>query len=157
MIKRSLAHRQPPAFLDGRNAGRAIAAITGKDDPNRIRALIVSKRNKKQIHHHAPRFHRRGSCQAQVAVVDGENGARRDNRDGIGHRDHPTTREIDGHGCVAGEDFGQRTFMVRIKMLHEHKGHAAIGRHRGKKGLICNQATRRGANPDNQRPAPGNH
>ena len=118
MIKRSLAHRQPPAFLDGRNAGRAIAAIAGKDDPHRIRALIVGERNKKQIHHHAPRLYWRGHYQAKAALVDGEDGARRDDRDRIGRRDHPITGEIDGHRGVAGEDFGQRTVMFRIKMLH---------------------------------------
>ncbi len=70
--------------------------------------------------------------------------------DPVGLQLHVLLSQDDRDGRGAVEDFRQRALMVGRQVLHQDEGHPAVGRQVREKCRESFQATRRGANTDDQ-------
>jgi len=64
----------------------------------------------------------------------------RDRVDAVGHHRHLVSRLDHRHGSGALQDFGENADVVRIKVRHQHEGHAAVGRNIAEELLECFEA-----------------
>lgn len=93
---------------------------------------------------------RRRLLDLQEAVFDGQRGIGRNNEDVIWLDRHPVGGRDDLHLRVSGEDLCEQALLLGSQMLDQYEPHAAVGWHDIKEVFECIEASRRGAQANDQ-------
>ncbi len=154
VVELGLAEGQAAGLLDFRDAQGAVAAEPGQDDADRVLALVLRQRGEEGVDRGAPGGGRRRAGNPEAAAADRQDGVRRDDVDLVRAEDRAVLGEAHRHARVAADDGGQGAFVLGIKVLDQHEGHAGVGRHGREERLVGVQAAGRGADAHHQA-APG--
>ena len=145
-----LRQGQPALFFDRSKSQSAIAAAPRQDDAHRVLALVVGKRAQKAIDRPAKLTVRRRLRDAKFSVPDSQRCIRRDDPDRVWCRECAILCLSDLHLRMPTQQFDKHAFVMRIEMLDEHEGQAAVRRHIREECLKGFKTSSGGANPDDE-------
>jgi hypothetical protein len=125
---RVLDQDQTSGLVDVLHATRAIAAAPGQDDGHGARATVLGQRPKEDVDGEVQLRVRTSLRQQQSPGGDDHHLLARDQIDVVRADLDAVLHVQDGHGGVPGQQLVHRALEVGRQVLHEHEGHAAVGR-----------------------------
>ena len=149
-IELGLRQRQAAVLLDGADADRAIAPDTREHDADGTLATVLGQRGEEGIDRPAMLARRRRRRDLENAILDGEGRIRRNDEDTILFDRGSIRSRDDRNGALRPEQLDQEAFVVRVKMLHQHEGHAGVGRRFRQKALEGGEPPCGGADADDE-------
>ena len=137
--------------LDGLQPERAVGRGAGEDDPDGAFVLVLGQRLEKEVDRAQRRARLLARLQLQHARANAQLGVGRYDVDVI-RLDAQIVRDLaHRHDRGAREQLGQRTFVQRVKVLHQDEGHAGVHRQMREQLGESLQATGRGADADDRK------
>ena len=149
-IELGLRQRQAAVLLDGADADRAVAPDTREHDADGALATVLGQRGEEGIDRPAKLARRRRRGDLENAILDGERRIRRNDEDTVLFDCGAIRGRDDRNGALRPEQLDQEALVVRVEMLHQHEGHAGVGRRLRQKALEGGEPTCGGADADDE-------
>jgi hypothetical protein len=127
---------------------RSVRAHTRKDDADAALLLVVGQRTEKEIDRQAQAARHNRIEQVQHSVQDGHVLVGRDDVDAVPFDARPILYLYNGHGGAALEQLHHHVLVRRVKVLNDHKRHAAVFGHIGEERFQRLKPPGRGADAD---------
>ena len=119
----------------------AVGAGPREDRADGALTAFFGQRAQEEVEGHARTMALQGFGQPEGAVLDCQIGAGRNEIDVVALELHPVCRLQNLHRRVAGQQIDHHALVLRIEMLDQHEGHAAVGRQRVEELLEGVEAT----------------
>ena len=146
--RRLLRQHQPRLSLDCLQTQGPIRIHAGEDDADAFCLPVFGQGAKEKINGETRAARGRRLEEVEQAVQNRHIFVRGDHINAVGIDFHPIRDLKHFHGGSTLEEFSQDPLMVRVEMLNDDKGHAAVRRHRTQKLLQRLQPARRGTEAD---------
>jgi hypothetical protein len=150
-VELGLSQREAAIFLDRLDPQRPVAADARQDNADGAVFLILRKGGKKRVDRAAMLSRGGGHGNSQRVPFQGQRGIWRDHMNLFGGERRLILRVNNMHRGVRPKQFDQHAFVVRVEMLHKHKGHAGVGGHVVEEASKRGKTARGSSDPHHQR------
>ena len=148
---RGLGHDKTLLIVDITYTLGTIGTGTGKDDTKGFIALVQGQGFEENVDGQVQLVPRRLVVELQHGVADSQVFLWRDEVDTPPKNFHALPGHMDRHGGVMGQQFAHQAFIIRRKMLDDHKGMREARGYMVKKFAQRFKTTRRGAYADDEK------
>ncbi len=145
-----LRQGQPARRLDRAQALGAVATDPSQHDGGGAVPLVVGERLEKGIDRPAVLARWRRPLDVENAAADRQRRVGGDDIDVVGGHNGAILGRNDRNTAVRGQEFDEQARVVRVEVLNQDAGDAAVGRHVIEERLEGRKSTRRRADADDE-------